>query len=525
MMFDVVHRLFLLLLVLFGYLSRNAQARLDEKEIAAVYEHALLQYDVFPALDPDPSIWLGESNTTIRPVEAVIAVIVRSIDSISPGSSEFAATTSSSIYWSKNDCNQTMTHKLACSKRLNRGEGLRFVRQENAVGGALETTLQLFYPNAHQTVFEQLGLTDIQPNAEVIVATNTYKNSFDVRHFPYEVHALDLKFTSIYSSNVVRLSSFPNYDNGLVAPRVPAGWEYLGVDCRTFIDDTSRTISVLYESADEYDKERGGIQFYTYQCTIFVARKNAGWWMTSFFLFCALLVIAYAGSAGVISHMVAEKRDDIDGARQALFDGTRMIGTFTIGLLLVYVFQVDMSPYGRPIEAWPTIPASTMIYMLGLITIVVLSMSGLIGSLIFSHPFHYDGFVGGFLGPYDIAKCPIEGKAGEDRSPLLLKKRQYSEPDTDGDSDEDPALDNEQTKTAGESVDPVPLPATRRCNGKTYNVLSVEEAVQINIFVRNIFFLKTGLLIGSFVAAAAILVAARNNYNDMVEAALEATHL
>jgi hypothetical protein len=242
-----------------------------------------------------------------------------------------------------------------------------------------------------------------------------FTQTYDMRYYPYEVHGLEVTLTSLYSSNVVNITPFPALDKGLIAPSVPNGWNYLGIQCKTFSRNTGRAINELSD-------EDSTIDFIVYSCTIYVSRTNPGWWLTSFFLFAGIIFMAFVGSIGIMSHGVAEARDDRDAARRAVFDGTRLIGTYTIGLLLIYVFQVEIAPYGQPVEFWPRTPTSTMIYVLGMCAIFLQSMSGLIGSLLFMRPLLSEGFVGGFMGPYDLDNCPKEGEVGEDRSPLLLKK-------------------------------------------------------------------------------------------------------
>ena len=131
--------------------------------------------------------------------------------------------------------------------------------------------------------------------------------------------------------------------------------------------------------------------------------------------------MVFLGTFGLLSRLVAENRDDKDGARSALFHGTRLDGTFTIGLLLTYVFQVELSPYGRPIGYFPETATSTYIYVLGLIAIVLQASSGLLASLAFPVGLLVDGFVGTPKQVYDLSRLPVEGDNPEEYSPLRLK--------------------------------------------------------------------------------------------------------
>lgn len=59
-----------------------------------------------------------------------------------------------------------------------------------------------------------------------------------------------------------------------------------------------------------------------------------------------------------------------------------------------------------------------------------------------------------------------------------------------------------------------PAPRTRRNNGKTYNVLSIEEAEVINEFVKIVFYFKLAILVGVFTVAAVILSHAGATYKN-----------
>jgi hypothetical protein len=258
--------------------------------------------------------------------------------------------------------------------------------------------------------------------------------------------------------------------------------------------------------------------------------------VTSFLLFSAVILMAYAGSVGITSHMVAEARDDRDSARRALYDGTRLVGTYTIGLLLTYVFQVQISPYGQSVEFWPRIPTSTMIYVLGLTGIVVQSFAGLIGSTIFTRPLLAEGFEGGVFGPYNFDKLPIEGQVGEDRAPLILKRfdpspTESSEAEEKSKPEESASADGpkegeqaaEEGPTEGEKVvvleegpkgENPGIAQVRKNNQKSYSVLSVEEAVYINEFVKRLFYFKTVLFLSIAFTALVLLCVARAQYGD-----------
>ena len=282
----------------------------------------------------------------------------------------------------------------------------------------------------------------------------------------------------------------------LIGPCAHIGWAYIATYCDMNTDSEKKAIASK------------PLSFSTYTCVVAVARKNSGWWWTSFTLFAALIFMAYAGSVGLTSHMVAECRDDRDSARRALFDGTRLVGTYTIGLLLTYVFQVQISPYNNSIEYWPRFPTSSMIYVLGLIGIIFQSFAGLTGSVIFSRPLNGEGFYGGLLGAYNLEKVPKEGKVGEERAPLLLN--QYN-PDAKKVVSEETG----EEKTEG-VIDPS-IARVRMNTQKTYIVLSVEEAVYVNKFVKRLFWFKTGLFLSIAICALAILVSARVNYENEIK--------
>lgn len=259
------------------------------------------------------------------------------------------------------------------------------------------------------------------------------------------------------------------------------------------------------------------VSFATYKCIIAVSRTNQGWWLTSFLLFASLLTIAFLGSLGILSKYVAEARDDRDAARRAIYDGTRLEGTFAVGLLLVYVFQVEISPYGQPIEFWPRIPTSTMIYILGMLAIMAETAAGLFCSLAFTRPLKAEGFVGGLIVPYDIDELPKEGEVPEEEMPLIVGA------DTAEDASEQGASvhPDDESPRAPEtpSIKENKIVKARKNNQKMYSVLSVEEAVIINRFARRTFFFKVGLLSIVALATLIILVVARSNYEGLVSSA------
>jgi hypothetical protein len=162
-------------LAVFFLLIRHVQGQRENgetgEELAIIYEDALRLFNVFPPIDPNPSIWEGSN---IRPIEVVAANIIISVDDIAPGSSEFTVTTRTVMYWKKEDCNQTMTHQMACDTRLSGDNGFRFLSQENAKS-LPRVSLALTIPNMHQTVFEDQDQSDIQPDAELVESTTTYK--------------------------------------------------------------------------------------------------------------------------------------------------------------------------------------------------------------------------------------------------------------------------------------------------------------------------------------------------------------
>lgn len=202
----------------------------------------------------------------------------------------------------------------------------------------------------------------------------------------------------------------------------------------------------------------------------------------------------------------------------------RVIGVFSVGLLLTYVFQVQVAPYDRPIEFWPSIPASTWIYALGLVGILLLSFLALLNSLLLKKALVADGFTGNVRRPYDLPHLPVEGVASEEDLPLLDKKRQISAsnddhqqektaPESLGDScdrtletvEEDApasfAENNEPAEHPPPEDPPVSnmeevqydykSPASRRSNQKIYSVLSVQEAALVNKLVRMDFIVRT----------------------------------
>ena len=139
------------------------------EELAAIYQSTLTQYDVFPPIDPDPSIWEDES---IRPIEVIVGNTILSIDSIDPGSSRFTATNRFFIYWKKSDCNQTQAHSAACGSSESAID-LPFLYSKSSIGSS-NVKLRQKIEDVHQTVFEENGQSDIQPDVELMEGQTTF---------------------------------------------------------------------------------------------------------------------------------------------------------------------------------------------------------------------------------------------------------------------------------------------------------------------------------------------------------------
>ena len=429
-----------------------------------------------------------------------------SIDDISPGDSEFTVTSRVIIYWRKSDCNQTSLHQLACDTRLNNGNGVRFIRSTTSKGTPSLGGV-LYVPDINEQVFVRNGQTDLQPDAELISGQTTFSHRFDMRNFPFEFHALNVSSVSAYSDNVVSLTSF-DVDPAALNPTVPPGWTLQGVQCEVNKSNKGRTNPAVPTRP-----------FHSYDCVIYVSRRNPSWWLTSFLLFAGLIFMSFVGSLGVMSHEVAEARDDKDSARRALFAGTRFMGTYTLGLILTYVFQVEDSPYGRPIEYWAELPTSSMIYILGLITLLVLASSGMIGAMLFKLPLVREGFRGEFWQCYAIDKLPVEGREDESRQPLLLKK--YA-PEASEHGVTDKSNEGEEAilpEVGGqESAPQSGVARGRKNNQKNYNVLSIEEAILVNRFVLQIFLLKLAIILVVMVCTLSIILTAKNRFDDAIAA-------
>jgi hypothetical protein len=201
-------------------LASTTTARAETSEETAEYLLSVIaQYKAFPAIDPDPSIW---ETGDLNPIEVFAIQTVISIDAIAPGSSEFTATTRASYYWTADDCNQTDAHQFACDTTLSDGEGLRFFNSASAKD--LPTRLLSFEEeNIHRTVFEEDGRTDLIMNAQQVEARSRYSHSFDMRYYPWEIHALEIPLTSLYTTNIVKVTRFPNNIEAQIAPSVPNG--------------------------------------------------------------------------------------------------------------------------------------------------------------------------------------------------------------------------------------------------------------------------------------------------------------
>lgn len=308
----------------------------NETSLGQLYFDILTSYDAYPPLD-SAAAW---KNETITPIRAVIAGIVVSVDNISPSTSEFTVSTRKILYFDRNACNQTQAHQYACETQTG---NLHFMLALRTVGDP-DIQYELHQEQIHESEFELRGIPELTPSLDIIQDQVTYKQEFDVRTYPYEYHNLKIDITSLYSSNIVQLELLP-LEAGMLQPTVPQGWTLRDVQCNVITSQAGRAISQLSDG--------GRIAFSTYSCEILVSRTNTGWWMTSFLLFIGLNFISFVGGLGFTSHIVAEARDDKDVARAGLFTGLRMNGVFSIGLLLTYVFQVQLSPYDESIEFWP----------------------------------------------------------------------------------------------------------------------------------------------------------------------------
>merc|ERR1712183_880902 len=101
----------------------------------------------------------------------------------------------------------------------------------------------------------------------------TYAKSYDMRYFPWEVHTLDIPLTSLYTTNIVNVIQFPGHVESQTKPLLPNGWELLGTYCT--LETGVGKDKIAFDS----------LEFTTYMCKVAVARKNGGWWWTSFFTF------------------------------------------------------------------------------------------------------------------------------------------------------------------------------------------------------------------------------------------------
>lgn len=445
-------------------------------ELAQVYQDTILQFPFFP-----PTEDLPDSINGTSPVQVVVSMQFTSIDTILPGESEFAVSYRISVFWNKAACSQTVTHQQACSP----DSGLRFIGVPPNIKEIPETTFQAFFEDPNAGVYEQQGLTDLQPDLAMVEQKAIFAKTFNVRYYPYEYHELEFVLNSFYSTDFVEFTNFPGVDPASLNPSVPAGWVLEDIVCEPRVTSGDRV-------TDDLSGGTFSLSFAQYHCVVAVSRTTPGWWWTSFLLFVCLIAIVYLGTVGLLSRMVSEARDDKDAARSAMFTGTRLDGTFTIGLLLTYVFQVELSPYGQPIEYWPETPTSTYIYVLGLLAIVLQACSGLFASLLFPVQLTADGFVGAFKEVYAIDRVPLETENPEDNAPLRI---------------EPPPPVRENKIDEPEETQPMPgkAPRTRRANTKTYNILSVEEAETINNFVRQLFLFKSFIFVTVFVIAAIIL--------------------
>ena len=200
-----------------GLLFINPVTSADDN--AAYLLDLALSYPAYPPIDPDPSIW---TEGAIKPIDVYVLQNILSINSISPGSSEFTATTRTSYFWTPENCNQTQAQKHACETTLDDGHGLKFFSSRKAKT-LPERVLYLSQENIFSEKFEEDGKTDLSLNTEMVETRGTYAKSYDMRYFPWEVHSLEIPLTSLYSTNVVNVIKFPGNVESKVKPLVPNG--------------------------------------------------------------------------------------------------------------------------------------------------------------------------------------------------------------------------------------------------------------------------------------------------------------
>ena len=469
--------------ILLTFLLKTIDAEV-KNDVGESILYAYSQYDTFPPLDSDPNIF---DNEDIKPIPVFATHQVLSIDEIRPGESEFTARILAGLYWEVNGCNQTETHRHACDTILAEGRGNHFLKAEKIKKPA-DVLMSVRKNDVHRDAFDKMNKTDLKFNGEFLETVGTYKHQFDMKFYPWEIHALEISHSSLYSTKIADINILSFGDEAEQKIIVPGGWTHIGSHCK-----------VTSKSLGNYETE-------TISCKYYVTRFSVGWWITSFLLFASLVFASFAGSVGLISHTVAEARDDRDAARRALFTGSRMIGTYTIGLLLTYVIQVEVSPYQKPLDFWPNIPASSAVYCLGLVSMFSQSFASLVGSLFLKRPLGCDGFVGQPTLTYKIEDCPKEGEDHDVMDPLVRRNNCY---DKNGTPFASPIS---RIHDSTVSLALVKTPGRRRCNTKMYAVLSIEDAEQINKLVKQIFIVNAVIYFLLQLVISSILISAYGGY-------------
>jgi len=507
-----------------------------------LYLQVYSSYNVFPPLGMAAEWTSGE----ISPIDASVLTLLLSVDVISPGDSEFTVTVRTAMYWNREACNSTEAHQYACGNKVN---NMHFIAPENAPSEHVFSAS--YFEKIHEEEMIALGFEDLIPSVEIVEEQITFRQQFDVETYPYEYHWLTFTFGNSFSNNVVNLTQFP-IATDIIQPTVPNGWTFQRAYCGVVEDSAKRASGAISGNS---------ILFSNYQCNILVSRDNTGWWMTSFLLFVGINVISFVQGLGRTSHLIAEARDDKDSARGVLFEGMRMNGIFSIGLLLTYVFQVQISPYNQPVEFWPNVAASTEIYILGLIGILLAAALPIIMGLVMKKLLVVDGFTGGIRRAYKLADVPKEGRAPEEDFPLLDKDWEKGHPGVgaegadeenptfgddgsdekgktegaveqaapDGSDKENASIEEsgyfEKGKTEGADKEAVgeaapeifpPTPHTRKCNSKVYPVLSVKEASRINYLVNIEFWILATLPATLAALGTWILITAKKDFDDAI---------
>ena len=252
--------------------SGNETMPIDE--LAGLYLSTIGQFAYYPPEGDRPNDLEGT-----KAIQVAASIQFTSIDTISPGESEFTVSYRAFMMWNKAQCNQSRTHARACDP--DKGTDFQFFTAPSLMGSS-SNKYRMKFENLNAGVYQDAGLDYATPDGILIEQQSTFSKTFNVKYYPYEYHELELSFLSFYSNNLLELTTWPEVEPGGIKPSVPPGWSLEGIRCEVSLTDGNR-------QTDEVGGGEFELLFGQLSCKIGVSRYISCWKMNTFFLpFCIL---------------------------------------------------------------------------------------------------------------------------------------------------------------------------------------------------------------------------------------------